>query len=929
MAASIDLFPNSGHQYCFVPFEDSYVTENPEIDKACVENREPWKQHATHKWLRYRRGRKGEKSGLWLAVESNLGNKSRGITYPSLRPPQAQSITHDEFQAMQESPYAAVSDLQLPQVPIQVDIEGGQSILITWKKPNAAPIDVDLVVDFGNTRSVAFILENNKNSDLRQICHPVRFTPRASEYAPLAHVHASEDPFVIIDSWTILHEAVFSQFEPPAPSFAPETVYTAVEKEPSWKEDFWGKIKGSPKKRLELTGATDYVPQMFVELSPSLIGGGNDVDSARRVLHELDLTAGANYFLSSPKRYAWDTDEVGVEGTGYWNVVLNRYSAGNPTQLPRLSGPILMFMDTDGRDWTIDQVPNERKEVASRPHPSATPTHPRSDALTWVALAIIERAYFQINSENYRKLLNTPYVPRRLRSILVTFPAGWTGIELKCYLQKWQKAINIFTAGHLQDRRPTSQGGERPDLITTLDEAVASQLPIIYSEIQRLRDGETWIELMGRGRSNDSQARIMNVDIGGGTTDVSIVEYQDTQPGISVHLNAKLLFKNSNAIAGDALAKRIIETILLPILGSGLPKDSPEQIRFIQFFSDPPQAFLATDSAFIQKMARITRLVLLPIVNEWLKETAGERYGRPEDPGRGQKPSEMTSGDGTPSVDAAITKELNELSKKFISPDFEVLPYNEPLNYNQPKLRECIDLEFKPLIQSLTKLVGAFGCDLVIVSGKPSELPDVRRLLCRELPLLPQQIVSVKNFPAGSWYPLGGGHGAIQDAKTITAVGAALYQAMQNNLVPEWRLECSTGENLLTENYWGEMPPRTRPEMFDEHVYLKPGQSEATTTMSIGTKIGRKRFPSPHVWPDQIYRLRWKKGKERPNESPKLEVTLRRETPKDAAESLAVAGVRGADSQGKPITTDDIDLQLCTLPDNVFWMDNPRFNIRW
>jgi hypothetical protein len=925
---SIDCFPNSGHQYHFVALEPEFLKANPAIHENCQTNSEPWKPHAEHKWLRYRHGANDSELGIWLVVESNLGASIRGFIYQPYR--DVTPTVLGENHKLGGTPYAATSENLLPQEPVEIEIHQDQKVLITWKKPNAAAIDVDLIVDFGNTRTVAMLLENSRvTNDLRQICHPVRFTPRGIPYAPLANVHAAEDPLVIVDSWTILHEPVFSQHEPPGTDFRPEIVPKIKERPAVWGEDFVGNLFGRPKTIKERVGETHYVPQMFIELSPAILGGGNCLDGARHILYQLDLSTGANYFLSSPKRYAWDTDEVGGAGLGYWNVVLNRYSKPDPTQLPRLAGPLLMFMDTDGRDWEIEDAPNERGEASARPHQAAVPVHPRSDALTWVALSVIEKAYFQINSASYRKLLNTPWVPRRLRNVLVTFPAGWTGVELDCYLKKWQKAINIFTLGHLEERALTTEGGQRPELITRLDEAVASQLPIIYSEILRMQDGESWIELVGRGRGSESRVRIMNVDIGGGTTDVSIVQYGDTQPGASVHLESKLLFKNSHAIAGDALVKRIIETILLPRFGSSLPRESPERLRFKQFLCDPPQQFLAADSAFQQKMARITRLVLIPIVNTWLGEIAADRYGSPENPGRGLAPSEMTAGDGSPSVDQAVTREFNELGKKFIAEEFEFLPYDQPLDYDPVALRKCIEQEFKPLIQSLSKLVASFGCDQLIISGKPSELPEVRSLLCRELPLLPQQIISVKHFPAGSWYPLGGGDGKIQDAKTITVVGAALYQAMQNTKIPGWRLTCFTDSSLLTENYWGQMPPKQRPELFDEFLYLKPGENEAVCNILLGTCIGRKRFPSRHVWPDQIYKLRWRKGKERPNETPELRATLSRERSENSVESLKLLRVEAKDSKNRDISFDDVELQLCTLPENVFWMDSPRFEIYW
>ena len=70
--------------------------------------------------------------------------------------------------------------------------------------------------------------------------------------------------------------------------------------------------------------------------------------------------------------------------------------------------------------------------------------------------------------------------------------------------------------------------------------------------------------------------------------------------------------------------------------------------------------------------------------------------------------------------------------------------------YSQERLAECIGQNFAGLFGSLAKVVEAFDCDLVLVSGKPSELAALRNLLRAELPLLPQRILFAKTPSSGS-----------------------------------------------------------------------------------------------------------------------------------------------------------------------------------
>lgn len=928
----ISLFPNSGHHYYFVGLPGS-MSQMPIFTTLCAKGT-AWQVLASKKWIRYRFGTEGDKYGVWLAIESNLGTKKRGFPWEPEKaiPPEPLPDKYD----FNETPYAApgsnflkeeafkISSILSRINPIMMTPPDDIIIRITWKVPDGDVRDVDLVVDFGNTRTVALLLEHYAPAaNLGEICHALRFQPRATNYEPFAKGNPSDDPCVIVDSWLMLLQPQFADMEPPSSSFSPET-HDKVE---SIMEG-WGPFKHQVNK---ISAKTSLVPHMFVELSPALLGGGTGPGCARGILRDdVILEEGGNFFLSSPKRYAWDRDPVGQgSNVGFWCMALNPWNPNfrkpSGTSLPHLCGQILRFMPGDGRSWPISEPPISLP-FASQPQADSTPLHPKSSALTWVALAILEKAYAQVSSQRYREQLATPFRPRRLRSVLVTFPSGWTKAELDCYRAKWEEAINIFTLGHLQNSGSSGDSSHRPSLITDLDEAVASQLPIIFSEIRRMPGGESWIELVGRGKGNDAHVRSMNVDIGGGTTDIAIVDYVDTLPGAQVHLEATPLFKNSSTVAGDALVKRIIETILLPRLGASFGPDTPERKRFEQLFDTPPPEFLAVTPAFRSRLARIIRLVFIPIVNQWLKEVSFDRYGNPQKNNQGFAPCDIRSEDGTETVDQKIVEELNKLARSLIGlgANDDILPWSEPLNYDQSLLKRCIYEEFQPLCRSLAKLVASFECDLVFVSGKPSELPQIQQLLERELPIVPQRIVPAKHFPAGAWYPLSAGDGRIHDAKTVTAVGAALFMAMKNSHVQGWSISCSATAEIASENAWGDC---TRPQQFDNNVFLPPGTEKATCKMLIGTPIGRKRFESRTLLPDQVYKLRWKNPGHHPHHVPILSVTIRRNREAGCPESLELVDVQSTGSP--PVTLADVELQTCSLPDSGFWMDSPAFKVNW
>lgn len=931
----IGIFPNSGHHYVFAPIPQELQQHQWLLD-VCKEDVDPWSLHPQHRWVRYRAGKKTENGqsilGFWVVIESNCGHGSRGFVVQPKRevPPRPVVVKTSQH----DTPYVFhdVSEVERsPNIRLQIPVrnpKNGNEVLqlpvppIFWDRPAGNPIPVDLVVDFGNTRTVALLLEQNRSATFREICHPVRFLPRGKSYEPSQTGLLSEDPFLIVDSWLVLHETMFSDAWPPSPQFKSNRQPTVTE---------------TPKKVLgifstgeiirEVTHETEFAPHMFAEISPALLGGGNEVDSARTLLQNTNIESGLNFFLSSPKRYAWDGDQRDGAGDPYWHMLLNRWnSQDHHNHLPNLEGPILMFMDTDGRYWKIEEPPNERARPEERAHAKATPIHPRRDSLAWAALAILETSYRQLTSEAFRGG-RSPHQPRYLRNVLVTFPSGWTGPELETYRAQWEKAINIFTLTRMEDRRPVEKGGQRPSLtVTNLDEAVAAQLPIIFSEMRDEALGKAWIELVGRGQGADAKVRVLNLDIGGGTTDVSVVEYRDSSMGASVVLEAKLLFRNSSTVAGDALVKRIIECVLLPAMVSHLVSDPKLHDRIARFFRNPEDEWLRFFPAFHQKLARIVRLVFIPIVNTWFKEVVEERYG---DLNQALSPGRMYDGSGEQAVSMAAIKELNTMAQKCLGIADDLLQDDQPLPYNQQCLRRCITNEFANLFETLGQVLSAFDCDLVLVSGKPSELPEIRDLLETHFPLLPQRILFAKGFHVGEWYPLGENDGRIRDAKTPTVVGAALYQAMRGDRgwLPGWRLEPNSTQLVSNENYWGAMPHVSKPAMFDKLAFLKPGQTKCTIKELLGVRIGRKRFLSPQVMPDQVYELRWNRQNRLRQETPVLEIVLERANNPDSPETLQLVSVKGKDDQGNPITRDHVELRLCTLSDHEFWMDRPSFEI--
>lgn len=870
-----------------------------EIEAQCRREDSAWTMMENRKWAlfrysnRYNKDSRKDELGVLIALDGNLGSIQRGaILVPH------EEIKAESYTRQAPSPYAHQSVHEISETAstrLSFSAEGRDSksqefhsVDVLWATPYTDVIDVDLVVDFGNTRTVALLLQDLPGDDgrthtLRERVRPLRFVPRGKELSEF------EEWPEIMDSWFVLHQGLFSDFAPPDLPEGDAVPELIVEQ----------KKTGLFKREPMATGIIRRVPQLFVELSPIMAG-----EDAGPALQRADFSGGGLCFLSSPKRYAWDA-ELEQKGSGRvpWTMLRNDWH-GNQQSLAnaKLSGQVFYFLPEDGSDWDADSPPNllpPHQRPSGQPN---NPVYPRADTVTWMALYIIEMAHRQINAEAFWKN-DYPLFPRRLRSIQVTYPSGWTSQELEAYQRKWQKAVNVFSLGHLED--PASG----PRLEFPLDEAVASQLPVVFGEMQAMNSlGDNWLELIGRPTETPEdghashRARVMTIDIGGGTADYAVVEYGDELAGAGINLEGVLLFKDSSTTAGDNLIKSIIEKVLLPTLLHRFSEHPDILDEFRDFFADPHAL-----QVHREEWKRITRLVFVPKVTQWLGDLSAKR-----------QPSVRNSGpDNQPVMQAKGLRELARMLRdRKLDPD--LVPENAEIIVEQSALETVIADHFRPLLQSLTKYVVAFQVDQVVLSGKPSELPIVTKLMKEMMPLPTHRLISAKNFHAGTWYPFSKG-GKITDAKTITACGLALNGAISRGMINGWSIKTRLQSTL--RNIWVEIPANAP---YGGGTLLEADADEGTCTLMTGTRIGRKILPSIQK-PEAVYILKWR-GLGAP--PPSVEVTLRRARPDGDgyAEHLQLINVEGP-SGHPPLAEGDIQLKLCTLETEDYWLDNPCFYI--
>ncbi|MFA5256903.1 MAG: virulence factor SrfB, partial [Opitutales bacterium] len=498
------------------------------------------------------------------------------------------------------------------------------------------------------------------------------------------------------------------------------------------------------------------------------------------------------------------------------------------------------------------------------------------------------------------------------------------------------------------DRR----GGSRPVLSDSpIDEAVCSQLPIIYSDVKALMgDGESWLKLYGDGES----VTVMNVDIGGGTTDMAIIRYSMAdgggRRGAGAALQTRLLFRDGCSIAGDMLVKRIIEKVLLPgwIESSGLQQydGMPDAKEWVARFLKKPShvEFRPVDPRASVKLARIARLVFVPLVNQWLSQLVTSS----ENADSGWEKLSIGEALARNIIDNAALRELNELTGRVIRMkaregqlwDGTVFSAdrNIYLQCDRETIESCVDEVFGNLFDHLSRLAGRFDCQLAIVSGKPSELPRIKERLASSFPLLPQRIIHMKNFPAGGWYPFSTfTEGRIMDAKTCTVVGAALYQDICNGNLPGLTLREEAQDRPQRQYFWSILPGNGVQDEEGSEFLFTPADYPSPDRASIQCppkrfevvlpcRIGRQIVPVAGVMPDPVYEIRYQPEYRPPIQGAHVFVTLKWSSTAGEGEQLELTRVdRHPDWPEMDVAS--VEMRLNTMLEESHWLDDPSFDI--
>jgi hypothetical protein len=269
-----------------------------------------------------------------------------------------------------------------------------------------------------------------------------------------------------------------------------------------------------------------------------------------------------NTGMSSPKRYLWDEEPQ----TREWR--FNIAYAQDQTAMPAAAGPMAQLVNQKGEPLHLVEP-----EADSADHlPVFEPLYSRSSIMTFVLTEVLLQALTLMNSPQQRGRRAHAETPRRLRRIVLTLPTGMPLAERLIFRKRAEAARDLvwmMLGWKLDDaaapapRVLTDWDEASCTQLVYLYTEVARNFG---------GDARRFFQVAGkkRGKPADGTLTIASIDVGGGTTDLIINNYRLEGAGTSVTLFPEQKFREGFNVAGDDILLRVVQGHVLPPIEAAL-----------------------------------------------------------------------------------------------------------------------------------------------------------------------------------------------------------------------------------------------------------------------------------------------------------------------------------------------------------------------
>ncbi len=750
--------------------------------------------------------------------------------------------------------------------------------------------NIDMIIDVGNSKTMALLIEDNTNFNQVRPLKLVDYSRLTSRSAAGDAALSSSEPF---DMRLVFRKIDFGRF-----------------------------------------GTKDSMQFVY----PSLVRLG---DEAARLLRQAAGTASSSQDLStssSPKRYLWDASPSKEE----WRFLTLDGEQGD--SVLKVNG-ITNQLKSDG---TLDMEGTNGGGISHH--------YSRRSLMTFAFLEMLVQARNQINSQEHRSDktgFGKEAMPRKLRRILVTCPTAMSKVEREALVQCAKEAVILLENFDLGDPSLNQKPGSSIDVLPVnaarkggepswyYDEATCSQLVYIYGEAGYKYKGccGEFFDLYGKVEQGDTAHSITvgSLDIGGGTSDLMISKYT-YEEGDVTSLTPEPLFYDSFYYAGDDVLYALIKNFVLFDDGSSFRKAVPdlgatEFRQLMKNFFGPDYNGQTVADRRLRRDFNIQYSV--PLVSYFLSLL-------------GSGVQSKVVGFNEVFASAPPCKSVIDGFKRKVGIDVTEIVWT----FDAAKMSKLIEGELEPLLKKVATIMYSYGCDIILLSGRPSSLPPVRNIFLKYYPVSPNRLILLNNYYVGDWYPFCANTGYIKNPKTIVAMGGAvaLYASgvasLENFII---NLDNLNGGLKSSVNYIEASRQGQSISYFITPDKSSGEISVSSLPMSLNVRqVGMDSYPCRPLYIIDFNREKLSakvtkrlvaNGEEAPSvhkvsslvdeeiDKLKMRLPFRLQIERDAEdwEILSIANI--VDKDGKDVLDGNIEINIQSLgADGLYWLDSGAFD---
>ncbi len=517
--------------------------------------------------------------------------------------------------------------------------------------------------------------------------------------------------------------------------------------------------------------------------------------------------------ITSPKRYLWDKNG---NNTDIWHFNTNYYQIDSKTidkenkeaakSETARQGSVCDFINSNGDALfavTDDNYLATRAKYSSR------------STMTFLLIEVFLQAIGQMNSLAQRLKCRSKNSPRNLQSVIMTVPPSMPTQEREILRSCIYEAIGILwkCLGYDKDKnsrfdfnfvtKKENMYPPVPQIFINWDEAQSGQVVYLYNEIQKVFNGrprdfvkslrrkdiDTRLceKLSDEDGNTFLSTRIASLDIGGGTSDLVVIDYrlQDDLRDNTYNIIPNEVLREGFRVAGDDILYQIIKNVVIKAIIDDLnARNLSDSVSFLTMVFNTQNSdvsievlkqqltqqlfvkvglcilehleVLDTSKDHVYLTGSVHDFIVGDVVNSSLKEPLENRhsYALPMQ---------------------AVVDFFNDKIKAKIS-DYNILDVKLNIDLTQIYLDilEGRNYSYTNVLKKLCEVVNIYDVDLLILTGRPSKLPFVRDFIIGSLPIPAARVINMHSYRCASWYPFSKDGVSIGDPKTTAAVGALL-----------------------------------------------------------------------------------------------------------------------------------------------------------